>query len=65
MKQQKDNIISVVGTILIVAIIGSVVCGMLECFGLNTGVVGSVFATIPMFFMVGFVIWQIIRKINR
>ena len=65
MKQQKDNIISVVGTILIVAIIGSVVCEILECFGLNTGVVGGVLAIIPMLFMVGFVIWQIIRKINR
>lgn len=65
MKQQKNNIISVIGTLLIVTIIGSVVCGMLECFGLNTGVVGGAFATIPMLFMVGFVIWQIIRRINR
>ena len=64
MEQQKDNIISVVGTILIVAIIGSVVCGMLECFGLNTGVVGGALVIIPIIFMVGFVIWQIIRKIN-
>jgi hypothetical protein len=62
MEQQKDNIISVVGTILIVAIIGSVVCGILECFGLNTGVVGGALAIISMLFMVGFVIWQIVRK---
>ena len=62
MEQQKDNIISVVGTILIVAIIGSVVCGILECFGLNTGEVGGALAIIPMLFMVGFVIWQIVRK---
>lgn len=65
MKQQEDNIISVVGTVLIVAIIGSVVCGMLECFGLNTGVVGGALAIIPIVFMMGFVIWQITRKINR
>jgi hypothetical protein len=65
MKQQEDNIISVVGTILIIAIIGSVVCGMLECFGLNTGMVGGALVIIPIIFMVGFVIWQIIRKINR
>lgn len=65
MKQQKDNIISVVGIILIVAIIGSIVCGILECFGLNTGVVGGVLAIIPMLFMVGFILWQIVRKIKK
>ena len=32
----------IIGTILVLAIIGSVICGILECFSVNTGIVGIV-----------------------
>ena len=65
MKQQNNKAVSVVGTVVVVAITVAIVCGLLECFGLNTGVIVGALAIIPIVFMVGFVIWQIIRKINR
>ena len=65
MNRQDNKIVSIIGTIVEIAIILAIVCGALECFGVNTRVIGSICAIIPMLFMVIFVIWQIIRGLNK
>ena len=65
MKRQDNKIVSVIGTIVEIAIIVAIVCGVLACFGINIGVIGGICAIIPTLFMVIFVIWQIIRELNK
>ncbi len=57
MKGYENKTGSIIGTIVVTAVIGAIVCGVFECFGINTGVIGGILAIIPMLFMVGFVIW--------
>ena len=65
MKQQNNKSVSVVGIIVVVAIIVAIVCGLLECFGISTGVIGGVFAIIPAVCVVGFVAWQVIVEVKK
>lgn len=66
MKDSQDNqLMSVIGTILAIAMVGAVVCGFLECFGINTGWFGGVLAIIPPLFLAVFVVWQIIGEITK
>lgn len=64
MKEHKDNeiLVDILGVILAVAIVGSIICGILECFNVNTGIIGGVFCIIPALFLAVFVIWQIIKE---
>jgi uncharacterized membrane protein len=64
MKDHKDNeiLVDILGIILVVAIVGSIICGILECFNVNTGIIGGVFGIIPALFLAVFVIWQIIKE---
>lgn len=62
---QDDKLMVVIGTVLAIAIVGAVVCGILECFGINTSWVGGVLAIIPLLFLAVFVVWQIIGEITK
>lgn len=55
----------IIGTIIVLAIIGSIICGILECFSVNTGVVGVICCIIPLLFLVVFIILQIIGELNK
>lgn len=67
MKGYKSNeiLVDILGGILVVAIVGSIICGILECFNVNTGIIGGVFGIIPVLFLAVFVVWQIIKEISK
>lgn len=67
MSKHEDNevLLDVLGVILAISIIGSIICGILECFGIKTGVVGGVLGAISLLFLAVFVVWQIIKEISK
>ena len=65
MKEKKDKLLSIVGTVVLIAIIGAIVCGILECLGVNTGIIGGIFSIIPMLFLLVFVVYQIISEMTK
>ena len=67
MKEHKDNeiLVDILGGILVVAIIGATICGILECLNVSTGVIGGVLGIIPVLFLAMFVVWQIIKEISK
>lgn len=64
MEDQEDKSISIVGTIVGIAIIGAIICGILECFGVNTGVIGGVFALITVLPISLYIVHIIIQKLK-
>ena len=46
MDNEDSKLMSIVGTILGLSMAGAIICGILECFGVNTGAVGGIFALI-------------------
>lgn len=65
MKKQENKTVTIIGIIVGTAIIGAIVCGILECFGISTGVIGGVFGAIPMLFLVVFMILQITNEVIK
>ncbi len=67
MKEHKDNeiLVDILGCILVVSIIGATICGILECFQINTGIIGGILCIIPALFLAMFVVWQIIKEISK
>jgi hypothetical protein len=67
MKEHKDNetLIDILGVILVVAIVGSFICGILECFNIHTGVIGGIFCLVVLLFLVIFIVWQVINEIIK
>lgn len=55
----------IIGTIIILAIIGSIICGILECFSVSTGAIGVICCIIPILFLIVFVIMQILGELNK
>lgn len=66
MREEDNSILcDIIGTILVIAIVGATICGILECFNVNTGIIGGVFGIIPVLFLAVFVVWQIIKEISK
>lgn len=61
MKKQNNKVVSAIGTIVGIAVIGAVICGVLECLGANTRAIGGVFAIVPVLFLAVFVVGQIVK----
>lgn len=64
MKEQEDkNVLQdIVGSIITIAMVGAVICGALECFGIKTGIIGGILCAIPLLFLVIFILAQIIHE---
>ena len=65
MNKQDDKIVSIVGYILGVAIVGTLVCGVLECFSVRTGIIGGVFALITVLPIPLYLLYVIIKKLGK
>ena len=65
---EEGKIVPIVGTIWGIAVIGAVICGILECFRVRTGTIGgivSVISILPLPLMVlFFLLCYIMRRIN-
>ena len=61
MEEQGGKFISIIGIIIAISIIGAIVCGILECFGLNTGIIGGVFGVVPILFLAIFILYQVFK----
>ena len=58
MKNEESKTTQVIGIIVGIAIVGAIICGLLECFGVNTGIVGALLGLItvlalPIFLILG------------
>lgn len=63
--EENSKWLDILGTIIALAIVGSIVCGILECFSVNTGIIGVICCIIPVLFLVVFFILQIIKELNK
>lgn len=70
---EEGKIAPIVGTIWGIAVIGAVICGILECFGVRTGVVGGIIALITilpipliiLFFLLCYVIKKVFPEYDK
>lgn len=67
--QNNNNVlISIIGTIWGISVIGAIICGVLECFNIRTGTIGgivSMTSILPLPLMVlFFLLCYIIRRAN-
>lgn len=65
MEEQKNNLLFIVGIVVVITIIGAIVCGILECLGISTGIIGGAFGIIPILFLLVLVVHQIISKMTK
>jgi hypothetical protein len=57
-ENSKGDKSSIVGQIIVICIIWTIVCGILECFSIHTGAIGAIMVIIPIAFLVGFFIYN-------
>lgn len=65
MKKQEDKTVFIISTIGTIGIGGAIICGILECFDIHTGIVGVILAAIPVLSLGGFIVWCIFINIWR
>ncbi len=58
MENEDSKTVQVIGIVVGIAIIGAIICGILECFGVNTGIIGALFGlttvlALPIFLILG------------
>lgn len=70
---EEGKIAPIVGTIWGIAVIGAVICGILECFGVRTGTVGGIICLITivpipliiLFFLLCYVVKRIFPEYDN
>ena len=66
MREEDDSIIGdIIGTILVLAIVGATICGILECFSINTGIIGGILCVIPILYLVVIAVVLIIKELSK
>lgn len=70
---EENKIAPIVGTVWVIAVIGAVICGILECFGVSTGAVGGIIGLITilpisliiLFFLLCYVVKKIFPEYDK
>lgn len=70
---EEDKIAPIVGIIWGIAVIGAVICGILECFGVRTGAIGGIIGLITilpipliaLFFLLCYVVKRIFPEYDK
>lgn len=66
MREKDDSILGdILGTILVIAIVGATICGILECFNINTGIIGGILCIIPILYLIVIAVVLIIKWLNK